>query len=56
MAIERVDGSLIVSEGTEEVRTGTRMLDADGKELAASSECPGVHGEATAADEVVVIG
>lgn len=56
VAIERADGSLIVVEGTKEARTGTRILDADGAELAASTECPGVHGEATAADEVVVIG
>ena len=46
----------MVSEGTEEARTGIRVLDADDTEIAASDECPGVHGEAVAADEAVVIG
>lgn len=56
VAVELSDGSLVVSEGTEEARTGIRVLDADGKEIAASDECPGVHGEAMAADEAVLIG
>ena len=53
---ELADGTLVVSEGTEDARTGIRVLDAEGEEIAASDECPGVHGEAVAADEVVVIG
>ena len=56
VAIELTDDSLVVSEGTEESRTGIRVLDGDDKEIAASDECPGVHGEAVAADEAVVIG
>ncbi|MGC5629458.1 zinc metallochaperone AztD [Georgenia sp. Z1344] len=56
VAIELTDGSLVISEGTEDARTGIRVLDGSGEEIAASDECPGVHGEATAADEVVVIG
>lgn len=56
VAIELHDGSLVVSEGTEDARTGIRVLDKDGKEIAASDECPGVHGEAVAADEAVLIG
>ncbi len=56
VAVELSDGTLVVSEGTEEARTGIRVLDADGTEVAASQECPGVHGEAVAADEAVVIG
>jgi outer membrane protein assembly factor BamB len=56
VAIELTDDTLVVSEGTEEGRTGIRILDADGKEIAASDDCPGVHGEAMAADEVVLIG
>src|SRR5699024_11674133 len=42
--------------GTEEQRTGIRVLDADGTEIAASEECPGVHGAEVAADEAVVAG
>ncbi|WP_338403909.1 zinc metallochaperone AztD [Cellulosimicrobium arenosum] len=56
VAVELPDGTLVVSEGTEDARTGVRVLDADGAELAASDECPGVHGEAVAADEAVVVG
>ncbi|ACQ78355.1 Pyrrolo-quinoline quinone [Beutenbergia cavernae DSM 12333] len=56
VAVELSDGTLVVSEGTEEARTGIRVLDAAGQEIAASDECPGVHGEAVAADEAVVVG
>lgn len=56
VAVELHDGSLVVSEGTEDARTGIRVLDKDDKEIASSDECPGVHGEAVAADEAVLIG
>ncbi|MFI6424540.1 zinc metallochaperone AztD [Promicromonospora sp. NPDC050880] len=56
VAVELTDDTLVVSEGTEDARTGIRVLDGDGEEIAASDECPGVHGEAVAADEAVVIG
>jgi outer membrane protein assembly factor BamB len=56
VAVELTDDTLVVSEGDEEERTGIRVLDGDDKEIAASDECPGVHGEAVAADEAVVIG
>jgi outer membrane protein assembly factor BamB len=56
VAVALSDGSVVVSEGTEDARTGIRVLDADGDEIAASDDCPGVHGEAVAADEAVVIG
>lgn len=56
VAVELTDGTLVVSEGTEDARTGIRVLDATGTEVAASDQCPGVHGEAVAADEAVVIG
>jgi outer membrane protein assembly factor BamB len=42
--------------GNSESRTGIRVLNADREEIAASDECPSVHGEGTAADEVVVFG
>ena len=41
---------------TEEKRVGIVVLDTDRKEIARNEDCPGVHGEATAKDEVVVIG
>ncbi|MBI9113627.1 zinc metallochaperone AztD [Sanguibacter suaedae] len=56
VAVELSDGSLVVSEGTEDARTGIRVLDADDQEIAANDDCPGVHGEAMASDEAVVIG
>lgn len=56
VAVELSDGTVVVSEGTEDARTGIRVLDAEGAEVAASDECPGVHGEAMAADEAVLIG
>ena len=56
VAVELEDGTLVVSEGTEDVRTGIRVLDAAGSEVTRTDECPGVHGEAVAADEAVVVG
>ena len=56
VAVELSDGTLVVSEGTDEGGTGIRVLDAQGEERTSSDQCPGVHGEAVAADEVVVIG
>lgn len=56
VAVELTDGTLVVSEGTEDARTGIRVLDASGTEVATNDQCPGVHGEAVAADEAVVIG
>ena len=56
VAVELTDDTLVVSEGTEEGANGIRVLDGDGEEIAASDDCPGVHGEAVAADEAVLIG
>jgi len=56
VAVELADGTLVVSEGTEEARTGIRVLDPEGREKSRFDQCPGVHGEAMAAGEAVVIG
>src|SRR5690606_41565676 len=56
VAVELGAGSLVVSVCTEDARTGVRLLDAAGEEVVSSDECPGVHGEAVAADEAVVVG
>ncbi|MFC3688775.1 zinc metallochaperone AztD [Aquipuribacter hungaricus] len=56
VAVELSDGSVLVTEGTEDARSTVRVLDAAGTEVARTDDCPGVHGEATAADEAVVVG
>ncbi|MDT0344001.1 zinc metallochaperone AztD [Streptomyces litchfieldiae] len=56
VAIELANGELVVTLGTEEERTGIIVLDENREEIARNEDCPGVHGEATAQDEAVVIG
>ncbi|MEI7031691.1 zinc metallochaperone AztD [Streptomyces pratensis] len=56
VAVQLANGELVTTLGTEEKRVGITVLDEDRKEIARSEECPGVHGEATAQDEAVVIG
>ena len=56
VALELADRRLVVSAGTQEARTGIRVLDQENREIDESTACPGVHGEATAEDETVVIG
>ncbi len=56
VAIELSDGSLITTVGNEDERTGIVVLDAERNEVTRNEECPGVHGEAVAADETVVVG
>ncbi|MBG0561427.1 zinc metallochaperone AztD [Actinoplanes aureus] len=56
VAVELADGTLVVTLGTEEDRPGAIALDKDGKEIARSEQCPGVHGEAVAQGEVVGLG
>ncbi|TCN47290.1 hypothetical protein EV641_1191 [Rhodococcus sp. SMB37] len=50
------DGTLLTTIGNADGRTGVRALDTESNEVARSEECPGVHGEGTAADEAVVFG
>lgn len=38
------DGTLLVTNGTEEERTGLSALDAEGTLVSSSDRCPGVHG------------
>lgn len=56
VALELSDGTLLSTLGTEESRSGVRLLDTDRTELTRSEECPSVHGEGALADEVVVFG
>ncbi|WP_040742842.1 zinc metallochaperone AztD [Nocardia tenerifensis] len=56
VAVQLANGNLLVTLGTEEKRVGAVVLDAQRKEIARNEDCPGVHGEAAAKDEAVVIG
>lgn len=56
VAVQLANDELLVTLGDETTRTGAKVLDADRAEIARSEECPGVHGEAVAADETVVVG
>ncbi|MCI1017712.1 hypothetical protein HWD99_03640 [Microbacterium sp. C5A9] len=50
------DGTFLTTVGNADGRNGIVVRDADGAEIAASDQCPGVHGEGTAAHEAVVFG
>ncbi|ONI61234.1 hypothetical protein ALI44B_12255 [Leifsonia sp. ALI-44-B] len=56
VAVELANGELVVTLGTEESRPGIIVLDENRTEIARNEDCLGVHGEATAEDEAVVIG
>ena len=56
VAIELEDGTLLSTIGDSESRTGVRVLDPSGTEVARSEDCPNVHGEGTVAGEVAVFG
>ena len=56
VAIELEDGTLLSTLGTSDSRTGVRALDASREEFARSEECPSVHGEGAARNEVAVFG
>lgn len=50
------DGTFLTTVGNADGRNGVVAKDASGAPIAESSDCPGVHGEGTAKDEVVVFG
>lgn len=60
VAVELEDGKLLVTLGNEEGRSGIAVLSAgkgqERKEVVRNEDCPGVHGEAVAANEAVVVG
>lgn len=56
VAVELSNGELVLTLGNEEERPGIVVFDENGEEIARNEDCPGVHGEATAAEEAVVIG
>ena len=59
VSIELEDGTLVTTVGDETSRSGAVALHAHDDhwdEVASSDQCPGIHGEGTAADEAVVFG
>lgn len=56
VAVELSNGELVLTLGNEKKRPGIVVLDKNRKEIARNEDCPGVHGEAAAAGEAVVIG
>lgn len=56
VAVPLPDGGLLTTTGNSESRNGIVVLDADRKEILRNEQCPGVHGEAVAADGTIVLG
>lgn len=61
VAVQLSDGKLLVTDGTSEAVNAVKLLSAtDAKHrrttVAESKQCPGVHGEAVAKDEAMVVG
>ena len=50
------DGTFLTTVGNADGRNGIVVQDEAGEVIAQSDQCPGVHGEGTAADEAVVFG
>ncbi|WP_309131123.1 zinc metallochaperone AztD [Brevibacterium sp.] len=55
-AVQLDTGELIHTVGTEEERSGVVVRDQEGRETARNEDCPGVHGEAAAKDDVIAFG
>lgn len=56
VAVARADGTVVVSIGNHETRSGIAILDGTGHRVAANDQCPGLHGEAAAADGALTFG
>jgi outer membrane protein assembly factor BamB len=56
VAIELEDGTFLSTLGTSEGRSGVRALDASRTEVDRNEECPSVHGEGAAMNEIAVFG
>ncbi|KAA0116831.1 zinc metallochaperone AztD [Mycolicibacterium sp. P9-22] len=55
VAVILADDTLVQTLGNPDTRVGAVAMQGN-REVARSEECPGVHGEAVAADEVVILG
>lgn len=56
VAVARADGSTVVSQPRGEKAGALAILGADGAEIARNGDCPGLHGEAAAADGALTFG
>jgi hypothetical protein len=56
VAVALPDGTLVVSQGNENERTGIVVLDRADNPVVQSDRCPGIHGEGVAANEAVGFG
>ncbi|QCQ92882.1 zinc metallochaperone AztD [Rhodococcus sp. SGAir0479] len=56
VAVELADGGLVTTLGDAQTRNGIVVYDAARTEITRNEQCPGVHGEAVAADEALVFG
>ncbi|MDY6052391.1 MAG: hypothetical protein SPI83_08350 [Rothia sp. (in: high G+C Gram-positive bacteria)] len=56
LAIPLDNNQYLVSVGTEEAGTGAAVINADGSVVTENLECPGIHGEAIAADDTFTLG
>lgn len=55
VAVILADDTLVQTLGNPDTRVGAVAMQGN-REIARNEECPGVHGEAVAADEVVILG
>lgn len=56
VAVARRDGTVVVSVGDQDARSGVEIRDAAGNRLVANEDCPGIHGEAAARGDVLTFG
>ncbi|WP_237224079.1 hypothetical protein [Rothia nasisuis] len=56
LAIPLDNDQYLVSVGTEDARTGAAVIDADGSVVTENNDCPGIHGEAIAANGAFTLG
>lgn len=56
VAVAMADGSMLLTLGDDESRSGVVRLDHRGEEVARNEECPGVHGETVASGDAAVFG
>lgn len=56
VAVPLEGGQVLLTQGTEEDRDTVQVIDADGRVVAETDDCPGVHGEAAAEGDTVSLG
>lgn len=56
VAVDLPGGALVTTLGDDESRSGIVVLDSARAEVTRSEQCPGVHGEAAAANDTLVFG